>query len=59
MNKNVSKEMKQARGVAGKKLTPQEMANLKKNLVKPIVTPKKGTVAVEDAPPKKKLFGLW
>ena len=59
LNKNVSKEMKNARGVAGKKLSPAEMARLKQNLVKPIITPKKGSVLEADAPPKKKLFGLW
>lgn len=59
MNKNVSKDMKNARGLAGKKLSPSEMALLKKNLVKPIVTPKKGSVLVDEAPPKKKMFGLW
>ena len=59
MNKNVSKDMKNARGLAGKKLSPSEMAQLKKNLVKPIITPKKGSVLVDEAPPKKKMFGLW
>ena len=59
MNKQLGKDMKGKGGVAGKKLTPQEMALLRKNLVKPIVTPKKGSLEVVDAPPKKKLFGLW
>ena len=60
MSKNVGKEMKQNRGVAGKKLTDKELAALKKNLVKPIVTPKKGAVAVIDEPaPRKKMFGLF
>lgn len=42
-------------GVAGKKLTPAEVAALKKNLAKITITPKKETVPQE----KKKLFGLF
>ena len=61
MNKDVSKAMQQARGVAGKKLSPQELARLKANLVKPTITPPKKnlTVATEETPKKKGLFGLF
>jgi len=49
-----------ARGVAGKKLSPEELEKLKSRLVKPIVSTKKDTVT--DAPPapaKKGFFGLF
>jgi hypothetical protein len=61
MGKENAKALQQARGVAGKKLSPQEMARLKANLVKPIITPpkSKSSVAVEEAPKKKSFFGLF
>lgn len=49
-----------ARGVAGKKLSAEEMAKLKSKLVKPIVSKKSesvGATAATAAP--KKLFGLF
>ena len=61
MNKDASKAMQQARGVAGKKLSPQELARLKANLVKPTVTPVKikSAVIAEESPKKKVFFGLF
>lgn len=61
MSKENAKALQQARGVAGKKLSPQEMARLKANLVKPTVTPPKSKSAVvtEEAPKKKTFFGLF
>eukprot|EP00596_Hydrurales_sp_CCMP1899_P007563 CAMPEP_0119033446 /NCGR_PEP_ID=MMETSP1177-20130426/483_1 /TAXON_ID=2985 /ORGANISM="Ochromonas sp, Strain CCMP1899" /LENGTH=189 /DNA_ID=CAMNT_0006990189 /DNA_START=234 /DNA_END=803 /DNA_ORIENTATION=- len=56
MNKDLNKQVKEARGVAGKKLSPSEMAAMKKNLFKPIKTPPK---AEEEAKPKKGFFGLF
>ena len=49
-----------ARGVAGKKLSPEEMAALKSKLVKPIVSSKKSSEAAPaPAGAGKKLFGLF
>lgn len=49
------------RGTAGKKLSQEEMDRLKKNLVKPIVSPKntKTTAVVAEPEVKKKLFGFF
>jgi hypothetical protein len=55
MNKDLNKQLKEKRGEAGKKLSPSELAALKKNLFKPIKTPPK---AEEVAKPKK-FFGLF
>ena len=46
--------------VSAKKLSPEEMERLKRNLVKPIVSKKADTAPAEAAPAKKKgLFGLF
>ena len=60
MSKDAAKALQEARGVAGKKLSPQEMARLKANLVKPIVTPVKTKVTSGSEEPKKKgFFGIF
>eukprot|EP00596_Hydrurales_sp_CCMP1899_P007241 CAMPEP_0119038006 /NCGR_PEP_ID=MMETSP1177-20130426/6655_1 /TAXON_ID=2985 /ORGANISM="Ochromonas sp, Strain CCMP1899" /LENGTH=191 /DNA_ID=CAMNT_0007000003 /DNA_START=132 /DNA_END=707 /DNA_ORIENTATION=- len=59
MNKTVSKDMKQARGVAKKALSPKELAKLKSSLAKPVFSPKKGDPVAAAPAPKKKLFGLF
>ena len=49
-----------ARGVAGKKLSPEELEKLKSRLVKPIVTKKDAPATPAAAPPAKKgFFGLF
>ena len=50
-----------ARGVAGKKLSPEELEKLKATLVKPVVTKKTEVAADASAsqPPKKGFFGLF
>jgi hypothetical protein len=55
------------RGVAGKKLSPEEIARLKANLAKPVITKKADNVAPgkgaaagdKEAPAKKGFFGLF
>ena len=63
LNDAKEKELKFERGVAGKKLSPREMEELKKNLVKPIMkttASKSSPTTVTEEPPKKKgLFGLF
>ena len=61
MSKETSKALQQARGVAGKKLSPQELARLKANLVKPTITPpkSKANLVSADEPKKKGFFGLF
>ena len=54
MDNSKDKPLKFQRGVAGKTLSPQELAALKANLVKPIKTEPKAEV-----PKKKGLFGLF
>ena len=54
MNNSKEKPLKFERGVAGKKLSPEELADLKAKLVKPIVSESK-----EDKPKKKGFFGLF
>lgn len=48
------------KGIAGKKLSPEELERAKKNLVKPVFkqTAKKETVS-EEPKKKKGLFGLF
>lgn len=55
MNKDLNKQLKEKRGEAGKKLSPSELATLKKNLFKPIKTPPKA----EEVTKPKKFFGLF
>ena len=54
MNNSKEKPLKFERGVAGKKLSPQEFSALKANLVKPVITEPK-----QDKPKKKGLFGWF
>ena len=54
MDNSKDKPLKFERGVAGKQLSPKELAALKANLVKPIITEPK-----TEAPKKKGLFGLF
>lgn len=57
-NKTELKTVQGPRGVAKKKLSQDEMDELKAKLFKPIVTKKKEPVVADAAPPKK-FFGLF
>ena len=61
------KQQQQPPAIAARKLSPEEMARLKANLFKPVVTPPKEDKSIKATkesdtnkkPPQKKIFGLF